>query len=348
MSFLKHFFLGGLLAAAFALPTAAGAAPEFELVFQNANTPTHINQKALRAWVAEVEEKCGGRVKINIVDNNAITSRLGAYQGLKDGAVDIAVFEPSITPNEMPLLTLLNMPFLAGSIKQNAKLFYAAIDQFPEMKAELGKGGEFLAAICSGSMTFASTAGQTVTKPEDIKGKRVVVWSTELTSAEVQDLGGLPTYLAVTDTYVGMQRGMGDMAYINFPTLRTLKLNEVVKAVSHLFVNNALSVIAVNRDVWNELPEDIQKIFKETAGPKLTDQLAANMTESEQGDLQKCKDEGINVYALTADEAAAFRSIMLAEGTKTQAWLETSLEKACLKDGKAWIKKMYEFAETVK
>ena len=101
-----------------------------------------------------------------------------------------------------------------------------------------------------------------VSKLEDLKGLRIR--STGLSAKVVSALGGVPVAMPMGETYDALKRGMVEGSMAPFESLEGWKWGEVVKYTTESF-GSAYSTgffVVMNKEKWNALPPDIQKIIE--------------------------------------------------------------------------------------
>jgi TRAP-type C4-dicarboxylate transport system substrate-binding protein len=100
-------------------------------------------------------------------------------------------------------------------------------------------------------------------KLEDIKGMKIR--STGLSAKIVAAIGGAPVAMPVSEAYDALSRGVVDGSLAPMEALAGWRWGEVVKfsVESPSFGYTSTFVVVMNKEKWNALPPDIQKIIKE-------------------------------------------------------------------------------------
>jgi len=83
--------------------------------------------KALQEYVAEIDKKTNGRVKITIHPGGSLTPGPQAYEGLVAGLSDLAFVLHAYTPGRFPLIMAWTIPFGISSAKVATEIFYESI-----------------------------------------------------------------------------------------------------------------------------------------------------------------------------------------------------------------------------
>ena len=84
----------------------------------------------------------------------------------------------------------------------------------------------------------------------------------------VTALGGAPVSMAMGETYEALSRGVAEGSIAPYEALQAWKWGEVVKSTTEapgMYYSSAF-FIAMNKDKWNALPPDIQKIIEQING----------------------------------------------------------------------------------
>ncbi|MBA7683800.1 Solute-binding protein [subsurface metagenome] len=103
-----------------------------------------------------------------------------------------------------------------------------------------------------------------MSKPEDLEG---MIIRSRGTSAEViKAWGGTPQAMPMPEAYDALAKGVVDANFAYLETLKTWKHGDVVKYVTKFPVACSSCIfVAMNKDKWNSLPEDIQEVFTEVS-----------------------------------------------------------------------------------
>ena len=100
---------------------------------------------------------------------------------------------------------------------------------------------------------------------EDVKGMKVR--GTGLSSKIVEALGGTPVAMPQPDTYEALQKGVVDATLCPIETLKGWRQAEVISCVTDATAvgyTTAMFVV-MNKQKWEKLPADIQKVFTEVS-----------------------------------------------------------------------------------
>jgi TRAP-type C4-dicarboxylate transport system substrate-binding protein len=138
---------------------------------------------------------------------------------------------------------------------------------------------------------------------EDLKG--IKIRAVGQMSDIIKALGGVPVPLGMPDVYDALRRGVIDGVTVDLSTLKYWKFAEVIKFVTADWQlgNGYTFYFVMNKNKWNALAPDIQKIFTEVANEAREKQAVLwNEMDIEGRDL--FKSQGGQVISLSDAEAA--------------------------------------------
>jgi TRAP-type C4-dicarboxylate transport system substrate-binding protein len=157
-----------------------------------------------------------------------------------------------------------------------------------------------------------------ILEKDDFAGK---VWATTgSTDAQtIQALGGSPTGMSSSELYLALDRGVIDATPRPLITGLGRSLDEVIK---HITLANFLvdtSILAINRDAWERLPDDLQKIILDAASERDAEQF--KMVESFIADaINYYEERGVTIHEMSPQTIAELRK---ASAEVIEKWAET-------------------------
>jgi len=110
------------------------------------------------------------------------------------------------------------------------------------------------------------TGKKPVRRLEDLKGAKIRCTGTSAPIAKA--LGATPVSMPVADAYDAIKRGVAEGIFISLEAMEGWKLGEVCKYSigSYASAYSTIHFIVMNKNKWNALPSDIQKIIEEING----------------------------------------------------------------------------------
>lgn len=318
-------------------------AAKYELNMQSHYPPAHVSYRTvLTLWAQEVSAK-NPDLNINLFANGAILESKEVQDGLINGMLDMAGWNPAMDPKAFPYAMLGQLPMLYNNSKEGTDLAWKMVEQIPEFKDSLDKGGLFL-TIWGPATTGFFSVKTPVHTPADIKGKRVLIMMPSDSEA-IKALGGIPVFVAPGDIYVGLQRGMGEMCYSAWPMANGMRLQEVCKYASDLPLQGSLLPVAMSKMVADHLPPEIVGIVTQSAGKDLAYRVSTSLDD----DVVTCKERfleaGGEIITLTEAEIAMFKA-------STQDLVKTYwipyLKTLGIKNAEELVAKVYTLSNEVK
>ncbi len=235
-----------------------GQAKPIELSYSIFFPAPHKQTVLATEWAKEIEKRTNGRVKINMFPGGTLTPADKCYDGVVQGISDIGMSVLAYTRGKFPLTEVIDLPLGYKTGVAATKLVNEYYERFKPK--ELGEVRiMYLHAHGPGILHTKKP----VTKLEELKGLKIR--STGLSSKVVAALGGTPVAMPMGETYDALSRGVAEGSMAPIEALQGWKWGEVVKCTTENF-GSAYSTaffVAMNKDKWNALPPDIQKVFDE-------------------------------------------------------------------------------------
>ncbi len=239
---------------------ASPSAPTIKLSYSIFFPPTHIQCKTAQAWADEIDKRSQGRVKITLYPAGSLTKADQCYEGVTKGISDIGMSCFAYTRGRFPLLEGLDLPV---GYPNGAAATRIANDLVLKLKpAELADTHLLYLHAHGPGILAAKKAVRTM---DDLKGLKVR--ATGLSAKIAESLGATPVAMSQPETYEALSKGVVEATLCPIETLKGWKQGEVVQYVidsSAIGYTTAMFVV-MNKDKWNQLPADIQKIFTDVS-----------------------------------------------------------------------------------
>jgi len=217
---------------------------------------THGQCKAGIAWAKQIEQRTNGQVKITVFPGGALTKANQCFDGVVKGITDIGMSCFAYTRGRFPVMEAADLPLgypngLAASRIVNA--FYHQIKPAELSDVQV----MYLHAHGPGLLHTKKP----VQKLEDLR--KMKIRSTGLSTKIVEALGGVPVAMPQGSTYESLQKGVVEGTFGPMEVLKGWRQAEVVKYTTNCKqVGYTTSMFVVmNRNKWNSLPVEIQKII---------------------------------------------------------------------------------------
>jgi tripartite ATP-independent transporter DctP family solute receptor len=244
-----------------------------------------------------VEEKTGGKVKVQVYPAGQLFSDKDMMKAVPAGAVDMAEVTLSQWTGMVPSILVLDLPLFFHDRRHFWKTVDGKVGRI--ISQDLEKVGvKLLYWMDYGMVDFISK--KPIRVLEDFKGKRIRGYG-ELITESLKALGAAPTFLGGGEVYMALQRGTIDGAVSGTTSFWERKYYEVTKYITHADYTFPIFGVLMNLKRWNELPPDVQKVFVACS----LEAQEWGRKECEKMDkecLELLKGKGMEVYALPEKE----------------------------------------------
>ncbi len=247
-----------LLLGAVALAFSANAVAQQPIVIKfshvvAADTP---KGKASEFFAKRAGELTKGKVKVEVYANSTLYKDKEEMEALQLGAVQMLA--PSLAkfaPLGVKEFELFDLPYLFDDYKE-----LHAVTTGPVGKALLQKletrGLVGLAYWDNGFKVMS--ANKPIRVPDDYKGLKMRIQSSNVLDAQMRALGAIPQKMAFSEVYQALQTGVVDGTENPPSNLYTQKMHEVQKHVAitnHGYLGYA---VITNKKFWDGLPADVR------------------------------------------------------------------------------------------
>ena len=221
---------------------------------------THQLYKSMEDFLRKVEERSGGRVKVNIFAGNTLLGAREIYDGVVKGVADIGMTMIGYTAGRFPEMEFLELPHSYPSSYVSS---YVTNDYFKKYKPKEFDQTHLLYWFVSPPSVLILT--KPVNKLEDLKGMKVR--GTARVGDVLSALGAVPQSTVAGEVFTSMSRGVIDGIMWPYETLYGWKLGELKPYVTSCWQVGGVYAFytVVNKNTWDKLPDDIKKIFNETS-----------------------------------------------------------------------------------
>jgi TRAP-type C4-dicarboxylate transport system substrate-binding protein len=280
--------LGGILALGLASGSHAQQAKVLKLSHQfpaSTGADGDFRDQLARRFAAEVEQKTGGSLKIEIYPGSSLVKTKSQFGALRKGTLDMSVLPLAYGGGEVPEVTLTLMPALVQSYEQGLRWKTAPIGA--ELEKILDSKGIKIVTWVWQAGGIASR-DKPIVNPEDAKGLKIRGGDKTM-DLMIQGAGGSATNLPSSEIYSAMSTGVLDAALTSSTSLISYRLNEVAKSVTTARGKSfwfMFEPLLISKATWDTLTPAQQKVVMEVGaslepfaveGAKKDDQLLAEV-----------------------------------------------------------------------
>jgi TRAP-type C4-dicarboxylate transport system substrate-binding protein len=240
---------------------ASHAQDVIKLKAANYLPPTH-KMSVLTQWFCdEVKKRTDGKVEISYYPGGTLLSPVKMYAGITTGITDMGFTHTAYTRGRFPVTEVLDLP-------QGYPSGYVAVqvsnDFYEKFKPKEWDDVHILYFASSPPLVL-HTNKKPVKSIEDLAGMKIR--ATGQMAEVIKALGGAPIPLQMPDVYESLKRGVIDGVTVDLSPLKYWKFSEVIKytTLSWPLGTTYAFYFAMNKDKWDALPADAQKVMTEVA-----------------------------------------------------------------------------------
>jgi len=209
----------------------------------------------------EVNKRSNGRVEISYYSGGTLTPAPQVYGGVVEGISDIGMSVLAYSMGRFPATELVDMPH---AYPNGWVATMVANDFYKEFKPKEFDDVHVLYFHAHGPGVLFTTE-KPVRKLEDLKG--LTIRSTGIGAKIIEALGAEGYGGSQGEAYELMSKGTVDGSLTPREVLKGWKQAEVVKYVTNCcdVGYTANMFVVMNKDKWDSLPSDVQKVFTEVS-----------------------------------------------------------------------------------
>lgn len=259
-------------------------------------------KNAFQPEVNRILEKKGGDYEISWSENygGTLYKFSETRRAVKDGLVDVGMIGTVWEESDLPLQSVTYYtPFATDDHKLIIEIFDDLNQNLPELRDSWHDENLVpLSTLVTDSYDIYATSQ--IKSIDDLKNMRLNAPGTSANWLKGTDAtpvdGGLTTY------YTNIETGVTDGTLSFASGIGPARVHEVAPELTRIgFGSMAFGAVAVNKDFFDGLPEEVQDAFLE-AGGVMSERHGEHVTETAEEWLTKMQDEDLKIHDLPADE----------------------------------------------
>lgn len=337
---MNHKYLAGAVAiAAVAVLTTAcssltgtDAGGDLDLKFASYNVPDAAESKATAAWADKVSEATDGQVTVEFFYQESLLSGVETLPGVADGRADMGFIADAYYPAELPLTTVVGLPFVTSNAEAQGRAFIDLYENNDALAAEWEEQGVH-------ALLWAPVPANLVALKEptsgidDLDGRKIRGYG--YVSQALEAAGASTVGIAQVEVYEALQRGVLDGTS---GTSLDIAADRDYQEVAPHYVdfntgNYAITAIVINRSVWESMSDDVRAAITEVSEDYLGDYLE-QLGKVEDRACQELHDAGGDIKILPPEATNSWADKV---GPKVkQEWVDTVEDSAGDADAEAF------------
>ena len=263
---------------------------------------THIGAEKFKE---KLESESDGRIEVELYPNGQLyPSDAEAIQAVQHGNIEMTI--PAIAPlaSFNSGFMVFDLPFLLDSYEAAYEVLDGEVGE--QLLASLEEQGMKGLVFGENGFRHMSNNKGPIESIDDLSGLKYRTLESPLHTDTFKELGANASPFAFGELYTALQQGTYDAMESPISLYYTNKFYEVqdyLTLTSHVY---AATILLMNNDFYNSLPEDLQQLVMEAAEEYRTFQRdLAQQQDSEF--LEELKAEGMEVNELPAETREEFK-----------------------------------------
>lgn len=253
-----------MLAAAAALAIAVSPASAQEWRGWNIHVPDYPNSHGLEKWAELVGQRTNNRIRMRMFHSAQLGQQDEAIQQLRLGAIDVANFNITPLNNLVPETQVLTLPFIFRDVPHSHRVVDGAVGDAIAREIEAKLNMVVVSWFDAGARSVY-TRNRAIRTPEDMRGLKIRVQTSDLFIDLMRALGANPVPLPFGELYTALQTGVVDGAENNWPSFESQRHYEHARFYSTTEHSNVPEIVVVNKQRWDRLSPADREIVRTAA-----------------------------------------------------------------------------------
>jgi TRAP-type C4-dicarboxylate transport system substrate-binding protein len=221
----------------------------------------------------------------------------------ENGVVDMSYTLPAYHAGRFPILTGLELPFIAQTGEIFSQVAWDWLDKYAHREFKTLK----VITLNAIDVGVLHTTKRPVRKLEDLKGLKIRVAGRYIGMA-VKSLGGVPVQMPLPAVYESLARGQTQGMMIPWMITIPFKYAEVTKYHTDTRIYHSLILTVMNMDSWNRLDARQKKAFELSTGKSFAKRHGAMWDAVADPGREIARKKGNEIIKLSAAEEARWRA----------------------------------------
>lgn len=263
---------------------------------------THI---AAEEFKEKLEDKSDGRLEVELYPNGSLYgSDREAIEAVQLGNVEMTIPALAAVSSFNQKFMVFDLPFLFNNHEEAYEVLDGDLGQ--ELLDELSdKDLKGLVYAENGFRHITNDEGP-IESPDDLKGSKLRTMESAVQTDSFKEFGANASPFAFGELYTALQQGTYDSMENPISLIYTNKFYEVqdyLTVSGHFY---APTILLMNDDFYNDLPEDLQELVMESSEEYREEQRKIAQEQDVEW-LEQLKEEGMEVNELSEEQKEEFK-----------------------------------------
>ena len=244
----------------FGTTDSEGAGPK-KLVFANWLPPMNPVTKGFEEWAKDFEARTGGRYQVDVQSGGVLAGIPQSYDVVASGVADISEIITQDVEKPFPLTDIPGLPFHNQPAVTSTKAWFNNVVTKGYLDKEFSDVKLLFQFVAMGE-DFLTT--KPINNMADLKGLKVVIGGGPSKEKITNSVGAVGVFGGPPDAYMMLQKGIAEAVFISGLGLKEFHWDEFIHyIIEPLRVGSVIHTIAMNKNVYNSLPDDVKGILEE-------------------------------------------------------------------------------------
>ncbi|MFC5589455.1 DctP family TRAP transporter solute-binding subunit [Sporosarcina soli] len=253
----------------------------------------------------KLEKESNGRLKVEIYPNGALFgSDREAIEAVQLGNLEMTI--PAVAPlaSFNKKFMVFDLPFIFNDHEAAYKALDGELGE--SLLEDLQKNSLKGLVFAENGFRHMSNHKGAITSPDDLKGMKFRTLENPVHTDTFKSFGANASPFAFGELYTALQQGTYDAMEAPISLYYTNKFYEVQEYLTLTGHVYAATILLMNNDFYNQLPEDLQALVTEASEEYRTEQREIAQGQDVEF-LEKLKENGMKVNEITPEQKDAFR-----------------------------------------
>ncbi|MHA6618572.1 DctP family TRAP transporter solute-binding subunit [Pseudonocardia sp. DLS-67] len=286
----------------------AAGGDTFTIKFSHVVTPATPKGQAAEKFKEVVEQKSGGRIKVEVYPNSELYGDKDELQALQSNSVQMLAPASAKFTTIAPELQVLDLPFLFDSVDDIPKVASpdSAVGKAIYENQALASNNIKVMGLWDNGLKQLSSNTEMRT-PDSLAGLSFRIQPSDVLRTQFEKWGASATPMAFSEVYNALQQGVVSGQENPYSNIESQNMHTVQKFITESNHGYVGYVLVVNNQFFQSLPADLQTVVQESADEASTynREVAAKLNADARATIEQAGTTTIT--ELTPEERKAFK-----------------------------------------